>query len=178
VDIRTSRPGNFFSFSNFLFTAIPIGPKGKNSNYPCITLNKYGKGRVIFIAGEIFKTYWEKNDPYLKYLIRNLVNLVTKEKLLEVEAPPCIEVSLFQKENKKVLHLVNSHTEKALSGVCFAEDIPPIYEIEVRLEVEKKPKGIIQQPEKKEIEFTYKEGYIEFKVPDVKIHTVIEVMEK
>jgi len=164
-------------WENKEFIATPVGPKGEKSNYPYITLNQYGRGKVIFIAGEIFKTYWEKNDPYLKYLIRNLVNLVTSDKLLEVKAPPCLEVSLFQKENKKILHLVNSHTEKVLSGISFAEFIPPIYGIKVRLKIERKPKEIIQQPEKKRIEFTYKEGYIEFKVPEVKIHTAIEVIE-
>ena len=104
-----------------------------------------------------------------------MVNLITPEKTIEVEAPPCIEVSLFQQKDRKIIHLVNSHTEKVLSGVSFAEYIPPLYKIKVRLKIEKEPKRITQKPENKEIKFIKKENYIEFTVPEVKIYTIIVV---
>lgn len=155
--------------------AAPQGSIGEDTGYPAVTLNKFGKGKAVFISGRIFSAYWAKNNPHLKYLIRNLVNLVIPEKLLEVDGPASLEVSLFQEGQKKIVHLVNSHIEKNIGGPCFAEEIPRLLDVNVRLKVQNRPEKVVQQPEDKQIEFLLKKGIIEFKVPEVNIHTVIIV---
>jgi len=153
----------------------PQGSIGENSGYPAVTLNKFGKGKAIFISGSIFYAYWAKNNPHVKYLIKNLVNLVIPEKILEVEGPASLEVSLFQKGKRKIIHLVNSHIEKNVGGPSFAEEIPLLYGIRVKLKVEGKLKRIAQQPENKELEYEKKDSYVYFTVPKIDIHTMVIV---
>ena len=155
--------------------AAPQGSVGDDTGCPGVTIRTLGKGKAIFITGSVFSAYWKKNNPHLKYLIKNLVNLVTPEKIIEVNGPASLEVSLMERGKTKFIHLVNSHTEKNLAGPSFAEEIPVLLDIKVRLKTESVPKSIIQQPENRRLLFRAKRGYIEFTVPRVDIHTVIVV---
>ena len=91
--------------------AFGSAPPGKDTGFPAVSLNQYGKGRVAYVSGEIFSAYWNDNQVHLKYLIKNLVDLVTSDKIIEVEAPPAVEVSFFQQGAKLILHFVNYHSE-------------------------------------------------------------------
>lgn len=167
------------SFERFAFGD---APPGKESGYPAVTLNRYGKGKAVYISGQIFRTFWEKKQVYLRYLVKNLVNLVTKEKIIEVVAPPCIEVSFFRRKIAYVVHLVNhgsrmSNIYEILDGKInqVNDYILPVFGIQIKIKLKEEPEKITQIPEKRTLSWQRLGNYITFKVPSVDVHSVIVI---
>ncbi len=118
----------------------------------------------------------------MRLLMKYLVNLVTRDKLIEVKAPVGIEVTLFQQEKRFIVHLINFHCQRVPQGrnvvpIMYAEEIPPVYNIEVKLKVPFEVKKVMLQPQGKKLKFKKKGNRIAFVVPQVHIHAmaVIEV---
>ena len=167
------------SFERFAFG---YAPPGKESGYPAVTLNRYGKGKAIYISGQIFRTFWEKKQVHLRYLIKNLVNLVTEEKIIEVQAPPCIEVSFFKRKVAYIVHLVNhgsrmSDIYEILDGkINQVNDYTlPVFGIQMKIKLAKDPGKVTQMPEKRALSWRRSGNYITFEVPSVNIHSSIVI---
>ncbi len=159
------------------FSIGSAAPPGENSGYPAVTLNRFGRGNVAYISGSIFRSYWEKNRSQTKYLIRNLVRLVTTEKLLEVEASAAVEVSLFEQNSRLVLHLLFGQIEKVFDGprAAVMEKIPPIRNVSVKLKVAGEPERVVQIPEERDLAWELKDGCLSFRVPEFRIHSCVVV---
>ena len=162
-------PGNFGLGS--------FAPAGEDTGYPAVTVNQFGKGKVVYINASLFRSYWKNNRPQTKYLVRNLVDLVTADKLLEVKADASVEVSLFRQDSALVLHLLFYHITKTLDGPRWAivEDIPPIHDVSVKLKVAGRPQQVVQMPEKRELEWKLEGRFLSFRVPQFHIHTCVVV---
>ena len=136
-------------------------------------MNTYGEGKVAYVAGELFSAYWNSNAPRLKVLIRNLVELVTLDKLLEMDAPPCVEVSLFKQGARLIVHLVNYHVEKTGGGRAFAEYVPPVRDIGIRMRLAHNPSEVTQMPEGRSLPYTFEDGLLRVQVPELDIHSCL-----
>lgn len=150
-------------------------PAGEDSGCPAIVVSAYGEGKVVYVAGELFSAYWNSNAPRLKHLIRNLVELVTPEKVLEVDAPPCIEVALFRQGARLLVHLANYHVEKKGGGPAFAEYVPPVRNIGIRLWMADRPSKVVQMPRGHSLPHTFEDGLLQVQVPEVEIHSCLVI---
>ena len=152
-----------------------IPPPGEPSGYPAITINQFGKGKAIYIATDLFREYWVRDTPDLRKLAAKCIDLVTPQKVIEIEAPPSVEVSLFQQRNNKIVHLLNYHAEKrdTSAGIPNIEFLPVLTKIRVSLGISEKPKKITQMPEGRTLEWTMRKGRVNFTVPQLHIHSVI-----
>jgi hypothetical protein len=80
----------------------------KETKYPTIVAGEYGKGKVIYFAGNFGGQYWAHRFPDYRKLIINALNwAINGAWTVEVEAPQTVEVSLFSKDDFLVLHIVN-----------------------------------------------------------------------
>jgi uncharacterized membrane protein len=80
----------------------------KETRYPTIVVGEYGKGKVIYFAGNFGGQYWAHRFPdYRKLIVNALDWAVNGAWTIEVEAPQTVEVSLFSKDDFLVLHIVN-----------------------------------------------------------------------
>ncbi len=154
-----------------------FAPVGADTGYPAVTFNRFGRGSVAYISGSVFRSYWKKNRPQTKYLVRNLVRLVTTDELLEVDADACVEVSLFQQDSRLVLHLLFGQIEKIFDGPRWAaiESIPPVYDVAVKLRVAGNPKRVVQIPEGRDLPWEMRGERLSFSVPEFRIHTCVVV---
>jgi hypothetical protein len=150
-------------------------PAGEDSGYPALVVNAYGKGKGVYVAGELFSAYWNSNAPRLKRLIRNLVELVTPDKLLQIDAPPCVEVALFKQGPRLIVHLINFHGEKVGGGGIFAEYVPPIRDIGIRLLLADSPSKVTQMPEGRSLPYTFEDGLLRVQAPELEIHSCLVV---
>lgn len=167
------------SFERFAFG---YAPPGKESGFPTVTLNHYGKGKAVYISGQIFRTFWEKKQVQLRYLIKNLVNLITDDKLIEVRAPPCIEVSFFKGKATYIAHLVNhgsgmSDIYEILDGeIGHVNDyILPVFGIQMKIKLQRHPEKVTQMPDERDLSWRRSGNYIIFEVPSVNIHSWIVI---
>ena len=158
-------------------------PVGEDSGYPAITVRRVGQGWAAYVAGEVFHAYQVKNQWNLKHVVANLLNLLLDERLVEVQAPAWLEVALMRQvaseggEGERVLvHLVNHHGNRPVdrNNYCL-EQVLPVRDVRVRLRYPSKPDRVTLEPGSRCAEWTYSNGVIDVRVPEVKIHSAIVI---
>jgi hypothetical protein len=150
-------------------------PAGGDSGYPAVTVNRYGQGQAIYVAGELFSAYWRSNAPLLRHLIRNLVGLVSGQQRVVLEGPPSVEVSLLQQGARLLVHLTNYHVEKAGGSRPLSEQVPPVRDVTVRVRPGFTPSRVMQMPEGRELAAESQDGALVIRVPEIGIHTCVVI---
>ncbi len=85
------------------FASIHSNPPGIHTDQPAVVIKNVGKGKILWTAAPL-----EDSKPYMsKVVVGKLVNMLLEEKKLEIDAPACVEIVEWQKENKKYLGVLN-----------------------------------------------------------------------
>ncbi len=111
-------------------------------------------------------------------IVNSCINKYDTDKPYEVIASPALETNMMQKDSTRYLHLINFqnvHTgsrKKALYDPI--EKIMPVYNIKVKVRDEN-VKKVILRPDGCELNFSKKDGLVEFTVPEVHIHQIVEL---
>lgn len=157
----------------------PIPPAGNFSGNPGITVNEYGEGKALYISAPVFSSYWNTGHYWVRVIMNNLLNLHDKEKPFTVDAPPQIEANLMEKEDRLYLHLIQfQHNHSGSRKEASYEQIERIWPIQdIPAAVRKSGvKHVRMQPQGIDLPFTTtEEGMVEFTVPQLHIHAIIEV---
>ena len=136
------------------------------------------KGEVIYFAHPIFETFQKYGCGWIKTMVENAVDLLLEERLVIYTGPSTLEVVLEdQKEEKReILHLLHYIPQRRAEELDILEDVIPLYEIPVSIKEGESPfVGVKIVPEGRELPFTKKEGRVEFVVPEVKGHAMVEI---
>lgn len=111
------------------------GPQFRPFKYgdPFLVVGQYGKGRVVYSAGDIGDRYWQHPLPELKQLLANAIRWVARDTVpVRVDAPESVEAVLTRQEeqNRVLLHLINYTGEMANP---ISRTIP-VHDIEIRIQ--------------------------------------------
>ncbi len=138
------------------FAAIHSNPPAlKPSPHPALVLNKYGRGQSVWVAAPIER----RNEAVNKKLIETLLKRILKPPYaFEVEAPPWVEMVLFDQPNKGRL----------LAGLLNMQEQFPQVPVPATVRV-KTPKGqriihVKSVPERDEVPIQVRGSYVEFQV--------------
>ncbi len=135
------------------FSSIHSNPPGINTHQPAAVLNQFGKGKVLYVAGEL-----ERSDLYLD-ILGNLLRLLYNEFTFEAAAPPPVEITALRQEDKNRL-LINC--------VNFQEQLPniPVEGIAMKVRLAgRKPRQLLLLPEETKIPFRTSGDLVEFTLP-------------
>ena len=81
---------------------------------PLVTINRAGKGAVVYIAAPIGREIATRQDPWLCRLVTRAVKLFASGLAIEMEAPPGVQVVFGRNGQAHVISLVNYHAGLAL----------------------------------------------------------------
>jgi len=135
------------------FASIHSNPPGISTDNPAVVFNQYGKGKVIYVSGDM------ENAEVASAIVAHLLRFLYDQYSFEGEAPTPVEICAFHQEDRKRL-LVNV--------LNFQEDLPniPVDGTKVRVRLENvKPKRLVILPEEKKVPFEVRGGYAEFTLP-------------
>jgi len=141
------------------FASAISNPPGQNTEYPSIVLSNYGKGKVIYSAGQLEMLH--KPDHVIAFV--RLLELFKKHAYsFETNAPHCMELTMYEQkeEGRYILNLLNR--QEILPSV-------PVHDIEVYIHVPQKIKTVRMLPEEKEIPFTIQNEQVCFCLDKVNI---------
>lgn len=141
--------------------------KLEKSDYPAALR----KDNIVYLSHKIFKMYYEHGAQYHRDYFINALNLVYKQPVLQVEMPSAGRVRLAeQKEhNRYVLHLLyGSPIQRGRTSVI--DDLPPIYDVKVKIKVQTKVTNITLGTTKETVDFVREGDFINFVVPRVRLH--------
>lgn len=148
-------------------------PPAKCTNYPGIVLNRFGKGKVIFLPVPFFKAYMSKKSPFLKEILRTLIvkELGVSQKI-QIEAPVSVKAVLMQDEDGWLLHLI--HIQKETDSM-YLENFERCDPIRVRVCPGWGVSSVQKCLDGKKICFEAKNQWTEFVLPMIVDHEIIRI---
>ena len=135
------------------FASIHSNPPGVATDYPAVIFNQFGKGKVIYVTGDL-----ENTDIHSDIFI-NLIKLLSTPFSFEADAPKSVEITMFHQEDKHrfIINLIS-----------FQKELPniPVDGIKVKIRLGNKHiKRLIRLPEEDKVRFEFKDDELEFTAP-------------
>jgi hypothetical protein len=128
----------------------------------------------VLFAGPIFGSHQSHYDPAIPLLVRKLLHQWAKP-AVKIHAPPQVQVVLRRKENRLLVHLINTGGERLVGGWPVFEDLRPATDVQVMLRCPK-PRSVVVQPGAEPMDFKYADGILMARLPQLEIHRCLEVV--
>jgi hypothetical protein len=150
-----------------------------DSGEPAITLCRFGKGKAIYISGDVGEGYQHNPYPVLKRFVARLVGRTPAP--IEVEAPKVIEVTAALRGPKELMiHLLNNPTpvipastpRDDITDYFYLEEVNPIRNIRIKLNNFKVKRALLPL---QGLSLEVAGDPPQLVVPEVKLHEVVLV---
>ena len=82
---------------------------GPRTGKPLITLNRVGKGQVIYIGLPLGREVVQRNDPWLKRVVSRAIARFGPPLSITAQVPPGVQLVFGRKESMHVVSLVNHY---------------------------------------------------------------------
>ena len=146
------------------------------SGYPAATEVSRGKGKAVAIFGPIFTHFYETHYPGLREFLGKMVQALSPELIVSLEAAPRVEISLRRQGDRLLVHLVNRGTDHPLSPRNHAvENVPPVGPIGLQVRLDEKPKKVYLSPDAGGLDWKWENGSLVGTLEHLDIHNVIVI---
>ncbi|MFP4250347.1 MAG: hypothetical protein ACLFU7_11855, partial [Armatimonadota bacterium] len=143
---------------------------------PAATVATLGEGMIGAAWGPVGEDYRRAHHPAARHLIAALAERLLPEPMVDIEAPPHVDLSLRRTEDGRLCaHLLNLSAAQRAEQYLAVEDIPTVGPIEVRLRLTTEPETLTWEPDGDEIEWSYADGAVTAIVPELHIHGAVVV---
>ena len=144
------------------FASIHSNPPGVATEYPAVTVSKYGKGTVVWSALPFENMEWEEH----RQVFLNLLHLGKKpDYFFSSDAPVTVELTAFRNPGSVTISAVSLNEE------YHTTDVAP-FTVEVRCQA----KAVRLVPTGEEIPFTAQEGCTRFTTRTLHIFDMYEIL--
>ena len=133
-------------------------------------------GRVVYLPGDIDRTFWETLNVDQSKLLRNAVLWATNESApLSVKGPGVLDVSIWQQANSMTAHLVNLTNPMMMKGPV--REFLPVgrQDVSITLPSGKQPKRVHLLVAGTEAKYANDRGVIRLEVPSISLHEVVAI---
>ena len=145
------------------FASIHSNPPGIPSQIPAITVNSYGKGKVIWSALPLESMDFSDHGEILVSLLRFAHPM---DYAFTSDAPFHVEITAFRNADSIT---VNAN---ALCEDTVAIDVPSF---EIRVKTDTAPKAVVLLPQSDTVSFTYENGYTVFRTRTLHIFDMYQI---
>ena len=131
----------------------------------------------IYFAHKIFSQYHNYGSVWCKKLFINAIDILLENRLVNHNGPSTIISTLNEQENENryVLHLLHYIPERRCQRIDVIEDVIPLYNLEMKLNLDKLPKSVTLVPQNEEVKFSVIDGTLEFTVDKINGHQMVEI---
>lgn len=152
-------------------------PAGEVVREPGAVLSSFGKGKIAIVPVPLAEDYFQIGSRNVRQMILNILDLLIapEERIVEADTrSPSIEISLMSQADpdRWVLHLVQ-YGAKRNSGSTVIEELPVRTDIPVRVRPPQKPLHVTLAPSGEPLSWNWREGTLEFVVPELHIHQMV-----
>ena len=145
----------------------------KQTTMPAIVANEYGKGRVVYIASEFFRLYYENGFEAYDKFFRKCMGWFTKGKLpIVTDLPDTVAININNTaDGHKVIHLVNCSFDKTRP----IQQIIPATEKNLAILTDRKSADVIDITTGKKVQNKIEDKYLKINLPQLTGYSVIVV---
>jgi hypothetical protein len=164
---------SYFDRRNTHFCSHKQTPSSGKQGSPAIIQNS----DVIYFSHPIFTQYFQKAPPWCKQIFINALQILTGDPIIETNAPSTAIVTLNEQPavNRLVLHILHYIPERRGQEFDIIADIIPLHDVAVTVRVPEIVKQVQLAPEQEPLTYTAAEGIVQFVVPRVHGHQMVEI---
>ena len=133
----------------FIKDIVPPIP-GKDTGYPAIVINRFGRGSCVYFAGQPDRLFQRQGHPDYEEMLVRSVEWLSDKPAVRVEAPNTIEATYWRVDDRSYLiHLINHTHDAIFPAPATGEKMPasrevfrairhvvPVHEVKIHLEAE------------------------------------------
>jgi hypothetical protein len=138
--------------------------------------NRVGKGKIAGVYFNAGSDYNEYKSPVLRDYISRYITELFPDQLVRVNGSHLVHVTLNKLNDRMYVNIINiagEHTNQKATGY---DEIPPLKDLTISINTERKPSKIFLQPEGRELEVDFQNGVSKVVVPELQIHSILEVI--
>jgi hypothetical protein len=94
-------------------------PVSARTDQPAIVLADRGKSRLVYLAGDIDRSYWQSQNPDLSRLLINAIRWMCPASPLAIPGDGFVEVIAWKTRLGFAIHLLNYTNPQTLRGTYF-----------------------------------------------------------
>jgi hypothetical protein len=148
----------------------------RSGGKPAALARKIGKGEIVLVAGPAGTVYAQTHTPAVRDFVKRLV-APRFNALVQVVAPPTVEVVLRRKKGRLMVHLLNSAGMQVAGDYAATDFVPEVGPVTMRLawapsKVQLAPDGQVLTAVHNRLRG---KGFWEIRVPKLHIHSVVIV---
>ena len=147
------------------------------SPYPFATINRFGKGKAVYIAGGVFSIYWQTNHHWLRQFMEALLRYADPSMPFEVDGATTIEANLMRSGDDLLLNLIHyalGH-QGGQSAISAIEKVHPVHDIPCRVRCSGVEK-VVLEPEQQQVDFKLADGVCSFTVPAIEYLAIVRLV--
>ena len=132
-----------------------------------------GRGKMVIIGANIGEYYNKRRTVTSRKIAEKLLDMYTP--VARVKNTRLIDINVARKQEKLYIHLVNTAGVHGDDKDGNFDEIPPLYNIEVELNLEAAPNKITLKPEGTALNYKKNGNSYTVTVPKLEIHSAIEI---
>ena len=139
--------------------------------HPAIIARNYGKGKVVYVAGEFFNFYHKKGFLEYSQFFKQCVEWFVNDKLPVItDLPDSVEITVTQnKQGDKIIHLINCSFDKTRP----VQEIIPIAERYLKVKTRKNYGKAVDISTGENVKFRGENDYIRISLPTLTGYNVV-----
>jgi hypothetical protein len=139
-------------------------------------VRQVGKGRVVFLPGDIDRTFWETLDIDQSKLLRNAVIWATNEAApLTVKGQGVLDVAIWNQKNSMTAHLVNLTNPMMMKGPVRELIQIGKQEVSITVPTDRRVKRVHLLVAGRDVKYANENGVIRLEVPSILLHEVVAI---
>jgi hypothetical protein len=149
-------------------------PSAGKAAYPAITRN----GNIIYFMHPVFTQYAQSAPKWCRTVFLNAVDQLLPDAVLKVPNAPSTLVSALNEQSDKsryVLHMLNYIPERRGNSFDVLEDVFPVNNLRASVKVPRNVRKVLTVPQGRNISYRSAGGRVEFTIPELKGHQMIEI---
>ena len=171
---QVNRP--YFNRTYQHFMSHKHAPSSGEAVYPGVTR----RGNLTYFAHPLFGQYQHNAPRWCRTLLNNVLKDLLVEPLVTHSGPSTLQVSLTKRvSGDYVLHLLHYLPLRRSDTIDVIEDVIPLHNVPLSIAVQgQKVAAVTRVPEGEQLEWTLTDGRLEFELPKLVGHQLVEIQVK
>lgn len=149
----------------------------QNTPYQLEASNQPGvirKGNVVYLAHSVCKLYYDHGAQFHRDYFLQALKLVYQNAVMQVNMPSSGRARFVKQQanDRYVLHLLYA-TPIQRGRTLVIDDLPPLYDVDVRVSIMETVNRVYLVPQGQEISFVQLGTQVELKVPKLECHQMV-----
>lgn len=141
------------------------------------SITTFGKGKVAGIYADLGNTCFTNANPVIRDLFIDIMNRFFNCGMVKIEGSHKVHVVPGKIGERLLVHLINTSGDHANQNIGCVDEIPALNNLRVSVFIDRRPKTVVLQPSGIPVDFEFKNGMVRFIIPELKIHTAIEISD-